>query len=121
MAVIAGKSSPVAGSMIGGSLSGAARSGADLATAENDPLLAGEPLQSDRTAGVQLVGGDADLGAQPVLEAVGEARRGVDHHRAGVDLAQEAHGVGPVLGDDGVGVLRSVPADVLDRLVEVAN
>src|SRR5690606_21927679 len=68
----------------------------------------------DRAARVQLVGGNADLGAQPVLEAVGEAGGGVDHHRTGVHLGEEAPGVTEVLGDDGVGVLRAVGVDVLD-------
>ena len=76
------------------------------------------PSRPDRPARVQLVGRDADLGAEPVLEAVGEARRGVDHHRARVDLAQEAHRARVVLGDDRVGVLRAVLRDVRDRLVE---
>jgi len=55
---------------------------------------------------------------QAVLVAVGEAGRGVPHHRARVDFAQEALGARPVPGDDGVGMLRAVPGDVLDRLVE---
>src|SRR5690606_40784940 len=38
------------------------------------------------TAGMQLVGGNADLGAQAILEAVGETGGGVDHHRAGIHL-----------------------------------
>ena len=40
---------------------------------------------ADRSARVQLVGGDADLGAEAELAAVGELRRGVDHHDGGVD------------------------------------
>src|SRR6266498_3690476 len=40
-----------------------------LAGAEHDPLLAGEPFQSDRTACVQFAGRDADLGAETELVA----------------------------------------------------
>ena len=83
---------------------------ADLAVAEHDALERGEALEPDRAARVQLVGGDADLGAQAVLEAVGEAGRGVHHHRARIDLAQEAPRARDVLGDDRVGVLRAVGA-----------
>jgi hypothetical protein len=75
--------------------------------AQHHPLLAGQAVQADRAAGVDLVGRNADLGAQAVLEAVGEAGRGVDHHRRRIHLAQEAHGARVVLGDDGVGVLRA--------------
>src|SRR5574338_1022966 len=48
-----------------------------LAIAEHDPFLAGQALQPDRAAGVDLVGRDADLGPQAVFEAVREAGRGV--------------------------------------------
>ena len=54
---------------------------------------------------MELVGADADLGAQPELEAVGEARAGIDHHAGRIDLAQEALGMHVVARDDGVGVV----------------
>src|SRR5215472_8208230 len=85
-----------------------------LPAAEHDPLLAGQALESDRSARVELVGRDADLRAQPVFEAVGEARGGIDHDRARIDLAQEARRVAVMLGDDGVGVLRAVLRDMVD-------
>ena len=60
----------------------AARAGssANLALPQHHPLQRGQPFHADRAARVQLVGADADLGAQPVLEAIGKARAGVDHH-----------------------------------------
>src|SRR5699024_7297691 len=70
---------------------------------------------------VDLVGGDADFGAEAIFEAVGKAGGGVDHHRAGVDLTQEAAAAGVVLGDDGVSVLRAVAADVLDRRIDAVD
>src|SRR5688500_18841530 len=81
---------------------------AHVPVAQHDPLLRGEALEADRPAGLQLVGRDADFGTQPVLEAVGEAGRRIHHHRARVDLAQEALRAGPVLGDDRVGMPRAV-------------
>src|SRR5580704_12912104 len=39
-----------------------------------------ELFGADGAAGMQLVGGDADLGPEAELAAVGELRRGVDHH-----------------------------------------
>src|SRR5512135_171518 len=92
----------------------AAKLVAHLPVAQHDPLLRREAFEPHRAARMELVGGDADLGAQAVLEAVGEARGGVHHHRARVHLAQEGLGVRPVLGDDRVGVLRAVARDVLD-------
>src|SRR5512134_374278 len=93
-------------------------SGADLAVAEDDVLLGGQALEADRAARVQLVGRDADFGAQSVLVTVGEARGGVPHDRARVDLAQKPLGSRAVAGDDGIGMLRAVLRDVLDRFVE---
>src|SRR6266851_3745449 len=39
-----------------------------LPAAQDNPFPAGEPFESDRAAGVKLVGRDADLGAESVLE-----------------------------------------------------
>src|SRR5207253_1920909 len=83
-------------------------SGPDLALAQHDPLLGRETLQPHRPARMELVGGDADLRAEAVLEAVGEARAGVDHHARGIDLAQEAHRTRVMRGEDGVRVVRAV-------------
>src|SRR6478672_6905879 len=85
-----------------------ATSAAHVAVAQDDPLLRREPLEAHGTARVQLVGGDADLRAEAVLEAVRETRRGVHHDRARVHLAQETAGARPVLGDDRIGMLRAV-------------
>src|SRR5450755_1459627 len=89
-----------------------------LPAAQNNPLQTGETLEPDRATRVELVGRDSDLRAEPVFEAVGKARRRIDHHRARIDLAQEAHGIAVVPGDDGVSVLRAVTGDVLDRGIE---
>ena len=90
----------------------------DLAVAEDDELAAGQLLEAHRAAGVELLRGDPHLGAEAVLEAVGEARRGVDDDRRGVDLGDEAQRPRVVLRDDGVGVHRAVARDVLHRLVQ---
>src|ERR1700682_912233 len=89
-----------------------------LPAAQDNPFPAGEPFEPDRAARVKLVGRDADLGAESVFESVGKAGRRIDHHRARIDLAHEPHRVAIVLGDDGVGVLRAVASDVLDRGIE---
>ena len=50
-------------------------------------LKRGELLDADRPARMQPAGGDADLGAEAELAAVGELRRGVVQHDRGIDLA----------------------------------
>src|SRR5690606_13574821 len=80
-----------------------------------------ETFQADRTARVNLVGGDTDLGAQTILKTVGEARRSIDHDRARIDLAQEAAAARVILGDDAVGVLRTVGIDVIDGGIEAGD
>src|SRR5438270_8310228 len=58
-----------------------------LPAAQDNPFPAGEPFEPDRAARVKLVGRDADLGPESVFEAVGKARRRIDHHRTRIDLA----------------------------------
>src|SRR2546430_17082933 len=74
----------------------------DLAAAEHDVLLRGEALQAHRTARMQLVGRNADLRAEAVLEAVGEARGSVYQDRARIHFAKEAFRARFVLGHDRV-------------------
>lgn len=52
---------------------------ANLAIAEDDPLLTGQALQADRAAGVNLVGRNADFRTQAIFESIGKACRCVDH------------------------------------------
>ena len=65
--------------------------------------------------------GDADLGAQAELVAVGEASGGVDIYRSRVHLIQELLGGEVVVGDDGLGVAGAVGVDELHRLVKAAH
>lgn len=53
---------------------------AHVAVADDDVLGGGHLGQAHRTAGVQLLGADPDLGAEAELTAVGEPRGGVDQH-----------------------------------------
>ena len=81
-------------------------------------MVAGEFAQAHGAAGVEFVGGDADLGAEAEFAAVGEAVGDIVENAGGVDRAQEAFGGGLVFGDDGVGVMRAVGVDVIDRLID---
>ncbi len=69
----------------------------------------------------EFAGGDADLGAEAELAAVGELRRGVVQHDRRIDLVEELLGCRRVLGDDRVGVVRAVISDVRDRRVEAVD
>ena len=57
---------------------------------EDNEFLAGEPFKSDRTPGMQLIGGDADFRAKPVFEPVSKAGGGIDQDGGGVHFPQEA-------------------------------
>src|SRR5579862_5403821 len=74
----------------------------DLSVAVDDVLIRGQLAQPHRTAGVQAVGRDADLGAKAELVAVGETRRRVEIHRGGIHFSQELLPRGAILGNDGV-------------------
>ena len=67
-----------------------------------------ELAEAAGAAGVELVGADADLGAEAELAAVVEAGAGVDHHGRAVDLGHELARRGQVGGDDRLGVARAV-------------
>ena len=84
-------------------------------------LNAGELLDADRPARMQAAGGDADLGAEAELAAVGELRRGIVQHDGRIDLAQEFLRRRRVRGDDRVGVVRAVMLDVRDRAVDAVD
>ena len=74
-----------------GALAGTVAGGL-LAVAAQQPAVGQQALDADGAARVQLVGADADLGAQAVAVAVGEAGAGVVEDAGGVDLGEEALG-----------------------------
>ncbi len=94
------------------------RLAAQLAITDHDVLLAGQTFETHRAAGVQLISRNANLGTQSVFEAIGEARRGVDHHRRRIDLRDKTPCVSEVFADDRVGVMGAVLINMLDRLVQ---
>ena len=66
-------------------------------------------------------GRDADFRAHAELAAVGELGRGVVQHDRRIDLVEKGLGAGRVGGDDGIGVPRTVGADMRDRLVQAVD
>src|SRR5437588_9361475 len=94
--------------------SGRVESFADLAVAVDDPLGGGQLAEAAGAAGVELVGADADLGAEAELAAVVEPGAGVDHDGRAVDLGHEPTRRGEVAGQDRLGMPRAVPGDVGD-------
>src|SRR5215510_7921598 len=97
------------------------RSRPDLSRAAHAILEAGELLDTDRAAGVKTAGGDADLGAEPELAAVGELGRGVVQHDRGIDLAQEFLRRRTVFRDDRIGMVGAVALDMPDRGVDAVD
>src|SRR5438046_1958023 len=93
-------------------------SDASLSVAVNDPLGAGQLAQSAGTAGVILVGADANLGAEAKLAAVVEPGAGVDNHGRAIDLSDESAGGGEVACENGLGVARAMARDVGNRVAE---
>src|SRR6266542_1537952 len=96
----------------------ARRSLHDLALAPRHVLVRRELAQPHRTARVELLCGDADLGTEAEALAVGEAGGRVHDHDRGVDLAGEAPGRVQVASDDRLGVTGAEPVDVIDRRIE---
>src|SRR5262249_40821237 len=92
-----------------------------LTGAEDTILEGGELLDAHRAARVHAAGGDADLGAEAELAAVGELGRGVVQHDRRIDLRHELVRRRLVGGDDRVGVVRAVALHVGDRLVDAVD
>src|SRR5262249_54814350 len=90
----------------------------DLAVAPQHVLVGGELPKAHRAAGMELLGRDADLGAEPEALAVGEPRRRVHDDDRGVDVAGEAAGGVEIAGDDRLGVARPEAVDVRNRVFE---
>ena len=70
---------------------------------------------------MNFVGRDADLGTQTIFKTICKTGGCIDHHRAGVHFAQKSAGIGQVLGDDGIGMMRAVMIDVGDRLIKIID
>src|SRR4051794_17728195 len=74
--------------------------------------------QPHRSAGVQLLGGYADLCPETKLLAVGEPGRGVHHHGRRVTAHDERLRRRQRVGDDGFGVTAPPLTDVRDSVVD---
>src|SRR3990172_11020761 len=92
----------------------------NLPIAEDDELGGGQLLQPHRTESMDLARADADLRAKPELAAVVEPRRGVDHHRRGVDPVDKFSRPLVIRRDDALGMLRPVTLDMFDGVIHVA-
>ena len=84
-------------------------------------FLAGEPLETHRTPGVNFVSRNANFSAQTILEAIGKSSRRVNHDRTGIDLAYESFSVTMILSDNGIGVMRPIMLNMLDCLGNVGD
>ena len=94
---------------------------ADLPISVDDVLVAAKLFQPHRAAGVQLLGGDAHLAAQPELSAIGKAGGTVHIHGGTVHSCREPVGVGLCPGQDGFAVAGGVSSDVGNGLVHAVH
>src|SRR5690242_6805300 len=99
----------------------ARRSKAGLSRAADAIFEARHLLDADRATRMELAGGDADLGAEAEFAAIGELRRGVVQNDRRIDLGEESRGRLVVAGEDAVGMLRAVLADVVHRAVDTVD
>ena len=68
-------------------------------------LEAGQLLDAHRPARMEAAGGDADLGAEAELAAIGELGRGVVQHNRGIDLVEEFFRRSMIFRHDRIGVV----------------
>src|ERR1700679_2761869 len=85
---------------------------ADLPAAAYHVLVARQLLHAHGTARVKFVRADADFRAHAEFAPVGELRRRILQNDGAVDPGQKPLRCGGVVGDDALGVLRAVAADV---------
>ena len=62
----------------------------DMAITKHDPFLRGQPFQAHRTAGVNFVCRNTDLGTESVLEAIGKPGGCINHYRTGIHRGEKA-------------------------------
>ncbi|MNJ19841.1 hypothetical protein D3C77_141650 [compost metagenome] len=92
-----------------------------MTVADHHVFFTGQAFQADRAAGMQFVGGNTDFRAQTILETVGKAGRGVDHHRGRIDLGHELASLRLMFGHDGIGMVRAIVIDMFDGLVQAVD
>src|SRR6202041_107124 len=89
-----------------------------LSVAVNAVFEAGQLFCAHRASGVKSAGGNADLGAEAELAAIGKLGGCIVQHDGRIDLIEEFVRGDLVLGHDRVGVVRSVVVNMGNRLVE---
>ena len=90
---------------------------AGLAGAPDDVFVGAQLLQAHGAPGVQFLGGDAHLAAQPELSPVGETGGGIDVDGGGIHLQGEQIDGRGILRDDALTVMGGVQIDVPDGLL----
>src|SRR4029453_12914045 len=79
----------------------------DLPRAAHAILEAGQLFDAHWPARMEAAGGDADLGAEAELAAIGELGRGVVQHDRGIDLVEEFFRRSVIFRHDRIGVVRA--------------
>lgn len=92
-----------------------------MTIAQANPFVSRQFGQTHRATGMEFLRTDGHLSPQPKLPAVVETSAGVDKHSRRVDLVDEAGGVVPVVGEDGVGMFGAVLVDVINGFAQPGN
>src|SRR3954447_1868660 len=95
--------------------------GPDLAVPAHLIFEGRQLLGANRTARMQLAGGDADFPAEAELAAVGELRRRVPKHDRAIHAVEEIFCGGGLFRDNRFGVTGAKLSDVPDRVVDVLH
>src|SRR5260370_20294083 len=82
---------------------------------------AGQLLGANGAAGMKFPGGNPDFRAKAEFAAIGKLRRCVMQHDRRIDLVEKFAGGGCVLGDDRIGVMRTVVMNMRDRLIDTVH
>lgn len=79
-----------------------------------DVLIGAKFVQAHRAAGVEAVGGDADLGAEAEFETVGKTGTGVVEDSGGINPGKELPSGFGIFGDDSIGMAGAAAVDPVD-------
>ena len=96
-------------------------SGSNLSRAADDVFECGQLLDTHGAARVQSSGRYADFRAHAEFAAIGELGRGIVHHDRGIDRVQEPLRRRRVFGHDGIGMVRAIGVDVIDRAIQAVD
>src|SRR5207248_3950899 len=92
-----------------------------LTVAVDDVFVTAQLSQTARSAGVELVGANADLRAEAEFKAVVEAGAGIHQDGGRIHFRGEATSRSQVSRNNSIGMTRPVAIDVVNRLLQILD